>query len=250
MAATMVLSSSLTAFAAPETMPDGTIFDAEYYAQTNPDVVAILETDKNVLYQHYLNYGKAEGRQAYDEAQKTNSQSVLDDIFAETYKGYSDTMLARYQGASLTLEQQKILSTAKQVYNDALWEIWYVNLTPEERQRFNDTHELNFWTGTDYETTLPQCEWFQQLSRSEQEFEVLMAKASRFDRMPRVYETEGQWRDRIESEIRNTALNPRVNIDYSWYDPEKPFDYEKEFEKVRKAIANSSDPDVIRFWSK
>ena len=77
-----------------------------------------------------------------------------------------------------------------------------------------------------------------------------MAKASRFDRMPRVYETEVQWRDRIESEIRNTALNPRVNIDYSWYDPEKPFDYEKEFEKVRKAIANSSDPDVIRFWSK
>ena len=31
------LSSSLTAFAAPRTMPDGTVFDAEYYAQTNPE---------------------------------------------------------------------------------------------------------------------------------------------------------------------------------------------------------------------
>lgn len=74
MAATMVLSSSLTAFAAPETMPDGTIFDAEYYAQTNPDVAAILGTDKNTLYQHYLNYGKTEGRQAYSDSTAASIQ--------------------------------------------------------------------------------------------------------------------------------------------------------------------------------
>ena len=76
MAATMVLSSSLTAFAAPETMPDGTIFDAEYYAQTNPDVVAILGTDKNALYQHYLNFGKAEGRRACAQSQNTGDAEV------------------------------------------------------------------------------------------------------------------------------------------------------------------------------
>lgn len=37
-------------------------FDAAYYAQNNPDVAAALGTDADVLYQHYMEYGKAEGR--------------------------------------------------------------------------------------------------------------------------------------------------------------------------------------------
>lgn len=53
------------ALAAPKTMPDGTIFDAEYYATNNPDVVAALGTDESVLYQHYVMFGKNEGRQPY-----------------------------------------------------------------------------------------------------------------------------------------------------------------------------------------
>lgn len=60
----MVLSNSLTVFAAPETMADGTVFDAEYYAQNNPDVVAVFGTDKEALFNHYIMFGKAEGRQA------------------------------------------------------------------------------------------------------------------------------------------------------------------------------------------
>ncbi len=55
----------IDAAAAPKTMPDGGMFDAEYYAQTNPDVVAVLGTDENVLYQHYLTSGRLEGRQPY-----------------------------------------------------------------------------------------------------------------------------------------------------------------------------------------
>lgn len=62
--ATMMLFG-MTAFAAPKTMSDGGTFDPEYYAQQNPDVVAALGTDENVLYQHYLNNGKAEGRLPY-----------------------------------------------------------------------------------------------------------------------------------------------------------------------------------------
>lgn len=61
-----VTGSSLTVFAAPETMPDGTLFDAEYYAQTYPDVAAVFGTDKEALYNHYVTLGKAEGRNAYD----------------------------------------------------------------------------------------------------------------------------------------------------------------------------------------
>lgn len=57
-----IFGNSFIAFAAPETMPDGTVFDAEYYAETNPDVVLALGMDKNALYQHFKNFGQKEGR--------------------------------------------------------------------------------------------------------------------------------------------------------------------------------------------
>lgn len=63
--AAMCIGSSMTALAAPETMPDGVVFDAEYYAQNNPDVVAALGTGQEALYQHYVAYGKGEGRLPY-----------------------------------------------------------------------------------------------------------------------------------------------------------------------------------------
>lgn len=62
----MVIGSSLTVCAAPEVMADGTVFDAEYYAQMYPDVVAALGTDADAMYQHYVTFGQYEGRQAYD----------------------------------------------------------------------------------------------------------------------------------------------------------------------------------------
>lgn len=58
----LLLYGGITVIAAPKTMPDGTIFDAEYYAQSNPDVVAVFGTDESLLYQHYVQYGKKEGR--------------------------------------------------------------------------------------------------------------------------------------------------------------------------------------------
>jgi len=66
--AALCLGNGMTAFAAPETMPDGTVFDAEYYAQTYPDVVAALGTDAGAMYQHYVTFGRNEGRLAYDMA--------------------------------------------------------------------------------------------------------------------------------------------------------------------------------------
>ena len=62
------LSSAMTVSASPRTMPDGTVFDSEYYAQTNPDVAAAWGTDENALYQHYLTCGKAEGRKPYSDS--------------------------------------------------------------------------------------------------------------------------------------------------------------------------------------
>lgn len=58
----MTMCFGMTVFASPKTMPDGTVFDAEYYAKTYPDVTAVFGTDENALYQHYVTMGKAEGR--------------------------------------------------------------------------------------------------------------------------------------------------------------------------------------------
>ena len=81
-ASALVLGNSMTVFAAPELMADGTVFDAEYYAQANPDVAAVYGTDKNALFTHYTMFGKAEGRTACaDTAPETPSnQADLDKI--------------------------------------------------------------------------------------------------------------------------------------------------------------------------
>ena len=64
LATVMLVGSTMCVNAAPKTMADGGVFDAEYYAQNNPDVVAVFGTDENMLYQHYVLYGKQEGRLA------------------------------------------------------------------------------------------------------------------------------------------------------------------------------------------
>ena len=60
--AAVMLQTSMTAFAAPKQMSDGTIFDAVYYADSNPDVKAVFGTNEQNLYTHYKLFGKNEGR--------------------------------------------------------------------------------------------------------------------------------------------------------------------------------------------
>lgn len=67
MTAGMLLTGSMSVQAAPQKMNDGRIFDPEYYATVNTDVVAALGTqDPAAMYQHYKTSGKAEGRLPYD----------------------------------------------------------------------------------------------------------------------------------------------------------------------------------------
>lgn len=44
--AVAIMGSSLTVYAQPKTMPDGTVFDAEFYAETYPDVKAAFGKDE------------------------------------------------------------------------------------------------------------------------------------------------------------------------------------------------------------
>ena len=82
----IVIGSSLTVCAAPEVMADGTIFDAEYYARMYPDVAAVIGTDADALYQHYVNFGKAEGRQAAS-SQRLTDQDVMNS-YQWDFSGY------------------------------------------------------------------------------------------------------------------------------------------------------------------
>ena len=54
--------------AATKSMPDGGLFDPDFYATSYPDVVACLGKSESVLYNHYLLFGKAEGRLPYASA--------------------------------------------------------------------------------------------------------------------------------------------------------------------------------------
>lgn len=71
----MFVNCGMTVFAAPKTMPDGGIFDATYYAEQNADVVSALGSDEAVLYKHYLEHGKAEGRKPYADSSATTKDS-------------------------------------------------------------------------------------------------------------------------------------------------------------------------------
>ena len=76
-AALSMLFLRMNAYATPEVMPDGGIFDAEYYAQNNPDVVAVFGTDRDLLYRHYRLCGKNELRLPYDpQADLTESLTI------------------------------------------------------------------------------------------------------------------------------------------------------------------------------
>lgn len=65
--ATAVMIAGMVAFV-PVQAKAAEKFDPAFYAATYPDVVAVLGTDVNALYNHYLTYGQNEGRMPYANA--------------------------------------------------------------------------------------------------------------------------------------------------------------------------------------
>lgn len=82
---TISLGSGMTVCAAPETMDDGTVFDAEYYADQYPDVVAVCGTETAALYAHYVTYGRNEGRSIVPPAGWEPTMKVAVDEFPEVF---------------------------------------------------------------------------------------------------------------------------------------------------------------------
>ena len=75
---------ALGASAALEAIPDGWVFDPEYYAAQNPDVVQVFGTDTMALYNHYRQSGNKEGRKPYDES--VYSEDDVKRFYAENFK--------------------------------------------------------------------------------------------------------------------------------------------------------------------
>lgn len=97
-AVSAMLASSTTVCAAPERMPDGTIFDADYYAQTYPDVAMVTGTDSAALYQHYINFGKTEGRSATNPADEAEVQKMQNEARKLTISFAGDCTLGGFKG--------------------------------------------------------------------------------------------------------------------------------------------------------
>jgi len=60
------------------------LFDPIYYAQTYPDVAAVLGTDAEALYNHYVNFGQKEGRIPYAGAQPGEVVDGIANVATET----------------------------------------------------------------------------------------------------------------------------------------------------------------------
>lgn len=94
----MLVNNGIVANAQPKVMKDGTVFDAEYYAQRYADVVVVYGTDEAALFQHYTDYGKAENRAAV----KTPSTSTFDPVY---YAKQNPDVVAAYGSGNNNLYQ-------------------------------------------------------------------------------------------------------------------------------------------------
>lgn len=102
-AAALLLGCGTTAYAAPEIMPDGKVFDAEYYALTNPDVAAALGMDTDALYLHYTTFGQSEGRLATNPDDAAKVALLQNSVRKITISFAGDCTLGTFKGQSWNL---------------------------------------------------------------------------------------------------------------------------------------------------
>lgn len=96
--AAMLVGNSIVANAQPKVMDDGTVFDAEYYAEKYADVVAVYGTKEASLFQHYTDYGRSENR----EAVQTPDINTFDPVY---YAKHNPDVVAVYGNENNNLYQ-------------------------------------------------------------------------------------------------------------------------------------------------
>lgn len=95
------------------TYPDGIMFDAEYYAASNPDVSQTIGTDKNDLYTHYIAYGMSEGRMGYDgDKGQTLPADYTEEILAEYREGVATAITEHTETKQSDMTAKRVAQAA------------------------------------------------------------------------------------------------------------------------------------------
>ena len=166
-AAAIMAGSSMTAEATPARMPDGTLFDSDYYVESNMDLMPVFGRDTRLLYQHYVMCGKAEGRAplsdefVYPELPAPASPKgyTINELLTiyrtiieangftwdPSLKGNWDTTI----GAHDIYEWRNYFSE----YTGTGWGTGFLEPYNIERNAYSDVEAMRFTNGTKYNTT-------------------------------------------------------------------------------------------------
>lgn len=155
MAAAVIAGNSMTVFAVPMTMSDGTVFDGEYYAQNNPDVVAVYGTDTAALFSHYQSYGRAEGRAPAENGavsvgnfvDKTQTEQKKTEQTQESKTEQSET-----KSQDVTKEEQSEAERLAQYYGDSVFigDSIMLGFRNYSAKKTNFVHEIQFLAAGSY----------------------------------------------------------------------------------------------------
>ncbi|MCR5676299.1 MAG: SGNH/GDSL hydrolase family protein [Lachnospiraceae bacterium] len=139
----LVLSTPVTALAAPKTMPDGAQFDAEFYAATYPDVVAALGKSEKALYGHYVTFGAKEGRLPYAgakvSAQPQGTQPAVNAAATAAPVSAPKSFLKKWKGRNVS-----ILGDSISTFGGCLPQ----GYVPHYPQSYMPTSDLTWWMQT------------------------------------------------------------------------------------------------------
>ncbi|WMC91314.1 hypothetical protein [Kineothrix sp. MB12-C1] len=138
--------SAISTYAATQTMSDGVTFDPQYYAENNPDVVNVYGKTTEKLYQHYVEYGKKEGRKATADSTaasaakaSTATNSAIDTLKSQYPDGTTWNSSSLYEVAEAFDENGRgRKNTGSRTYGSLGW-AWLVSDTV---QGLNDS---NVW---------------------------------------------------------------------------------------------------------
>ena len=162
----MAMGSGLTAYATPARMEDGTLFDGDYYAETNPDLMAVYGRNTRLLYQHYVNYGKAEGRAAlspdfvYPERPLPAGEHYTIEELLAIYRNVIEANGITWDPSlkgnwSETIGQHDLFEwyLYDDEYNGGSWGTGFLDPNDIERCAYSDVEAMSFDDGTGHKTT-------------------------------------------------------------------------------------------------
>jgi len=100
-ASVCIMFKAQSVSAAPVFMPDGYVFDGEFYASKYPDIAYICGYDIPTMYQHYRTFGWLEGRMPY--APGSTFTVFTPEFDAAYYAAYNPDVVAAYGNAPAKL---------------------------------------------------------------------------------------------------------------------------------------------------